>query len=70
MSVALSPTQANVLAYMRSFFLENDQLPPMSCTKRHFGWKSNNMVLSYYMALIAKGQIERNSAGRFRFARP
>lgn len=69
MSPALSATQKNVLTYMREFFAENDQLPPMEYLKRRFKWNSNRKVLVYYEALSAKGLIEKNITGKYRFTR-
>jgi hypothetical protein len=65
----MTSTQASVLAYMKEFFAANDQLPPMEYLKRRFNWNSNRKVLVCYDALSAKGLIEKNVTGKYRFTR-
>lgn len=69
MSNGLTTKQAEVLAFMREFFDANDQLPPASALRAHFGWASENAAATYLTALAKKGHIEHNAVGRYRFAR-
>lgn len=64
-----SPRALEVLAYMRSFFAENDQLPPVAQIARAFGWVGDNAAHHHVVQLLAFGYLERNAVGRFRFAR-
>lgn len=68
---AIGPSRKNldVLAYMREFYLENDQLPPLMCINRNFGWVSLNAAQLHVDALIRHGLVERNAVGKLRFAR-
>ena len=65
------PTQRNqdVFAFMRLFFLENDQLPPVATVCEHFGWRSLQAGQDHVDALLRHGLIERNAVGKLRFAR-
>lgn len=65
------PTVRNleVLAFMRAFFEENDQLPPVAQIARHFGW-ALNAADSHIANLLRHGLVERNATGKLRFARP
>lgn len=67
---ALAPTAKNleVLAYMREFFEENDQLPPVSRIASYFGMKVAGADWHIQM-LLRFGEVERNSVGKLRFAR-
>lgn len=65
----LTGHQARVMAFMRSYFAENDQLPPPEALRDHFGWKSENSVTEIRKTLERKGWIERNAAGKHRFTR-
>ena len=65
----LTTRQREVLAYMRSFWAENDQLPPMHAIAEHFGFRSGNAAHDYLNALERKGFIERNAVGKYRFVR-
>lgn len=69
MTSALTPKQAEVLAFMREFFAENDQLPGGPDIARHFGFRSPNAGADYVIALAKKGCIERNAVGKYRFTR-
>ncbi len=67
---ALAPTAKNleVLAYMREFFEENDQLPPVSRIASHFGM--NVAGADWHIQMLLRfGEVERNSVGKLRFAR-
>jgi len=69
MTVELTAKQAEVLAFMRGFFAENDQLPPSRAIRERFGWVSDNAAADFVAALARKGHIERNAVGRYRFTR-
>jgi len=64
-----SPRQLEVLAFMRKFFTENDQLPPVAFVAKEFGWKSPNAADTHVAALIRHGLLERNAVGKLRFVR-
>lgn len=61
--------QRAALAYFRQFFADNDQLPPVAYTRKHFGWQSQGYTGAIYEALHAKGYIEHNATGKYRFCR-
>lgn len=65
----LTKRQREVLDFMRAFYARNDQLPPMAFISRHFGWKSQNAAQTFADILAAKGFIEKNDVGRYRFTR-
>lgn len=65
----LTLRQQQVMDYMRAFHAENDQLPPQAVIARHFGWKSSNAAQTFADILTAKGYIEKNAVGRYRFTR-
>lgn len=65
-----SKTQLMVLAYMREFFEEQDQLPPVSWVAQHFGWASANGAQFHIDVLVEHRLLELNACGRYRFARP
>jgi SOS-response transcriptional repressor LexA len=65
----LTKVQMQVLNFMHLYFHENDQLPPPDALQEYFGWKSPNAVTCAREALERKGWIERNAAGKYRFAR-
>ena len=64
-----TPRNQDVLAFMREFFAENDQLPPVERIAKHFGWASLQSAHCHLEALQKHGLIERNAVGKFRFAR-
>ena len=68
---ACKSTERNldVLNFMREFFAENDQLPPMEHIADHFGWSSPMAAQSHINALVKHGLIERNACGKYRFSR-
>lgn len=68
---SIGPTVRNlqVLAYMREFFAENDQLPPMAHIALRFGWVSDTSALEHIESLMRHGLVERNACGKLRFAR-
>jgi predicted transcriptional regulator len=65
---ALSPRQSQLLDFLRAYFEENDQLPPMPAAAQHFGIRVN-AICELMQALVRKGWIEHNKAGRYRFTR-
>ena len=68
-AVAASAISLEVLAFMRQFFADNDQLPPMAVIARAFGWVSD-AAAQHHMELLARfGHIEKNAVGKWRFAR-
>ena len=64
-----TPRNLDVLAFMRQFFAENDQLPPVAPVCEHFGWRSLQAGQDHVDALLRHGLIERNAVGKLRFAR-
>jgi SOS-response transcriptional repressor LexA len=66
----LTPRQQEVLAFMREFFADNDQLPTLLAIARRFGWKSVNAAVVMTAILERKGFIEKNVLGKYRFSRP
>ena len=69
MTRPLTETQQKVLAYLRQFHAEQDQLPPAHAIAAHFGWKSQNAAHEHLQALEAQGHIERNAVNKYRFKR-
>ncbi len=67
--VELTKIQEMVLYYCRTFFEENDQLPPYRLIKECFGWKSVNAVKDVMRILEKKGYVEKNEANRYKFKR-
>ena len=69
MAMKLTRRQQEVLAFMRSFLVDNDQLPPVHVISRHFGFAAQNGAHDHVRALEKKGAIERNAVGKYRLAR-
>lgn len=65
----LTTRQLEVYCYMKDFFLENDQLPPLQTMQDKFGWKNENGGRHHREALAAKGYLELNAVGKYRFKR-
>lgn len=64
----LSAKQIEILAFMREYFAENDQLPSVSTTAQKFDM--NNAGADWHIkAPIRLNRLERNAAGKLRFAR-
>ncbi|WP_312463527.1 hypothetical protein [Comamonas sp.] len=61
--------QLEVLTFMRGFFKDNDQTPPMAVIAQHFGFRSPNAAQYHVEWLLRHGYLERNSVGNLRFAR-
>ena len=68
-AVAASVISLEVLAFMRQFFADNDQLPPMAVIARAFGWVSVQSAHEHLHKLARFGHIEKNAVGKWRFAR-
>lgn len=64
-----TPVQKMVLAYMREYFSENDQLPPAHAIADHFGWKARQNAVWHVSKLEQHGFIEPNATGKYRFKR-
>jgi hypothetical protein len=65
---ALTPVQIEILAFMREYLAENDQLPPVAQVGAKFGFHTNGA--QWHLAELGrKGALEKNAAGRWRFAR-
>lgn len=67
-AAAPSATNLEVLAFMRAFFADNDQLPPVAVVAKHFGWAAGSADW-HIQALIKHGLLERNVLGKLKFAR-
>lgn len=63
----LSNQQRHVLNYLHHFLRVNHQLPPYPCIARAFGWRSNNAAHGHIERLAAKGYLEKNECGGWRF---
>lgn len=68
-SPPLSDVQQKVLNYMRSFLEEQDQLPTQLMIMAHLQWNNSLYVNTIVQALEAKGYIEKNICGKYRFSR-
>jgi SOS-response transcriptional repressor LexA len=55
----LTEKQAAVLAFMREFEAENDNMPTIPAIARHFGYASSNAAQGHVHALERAGCIER-----------
>lgn len=65
---ALTPVQIEILAFLREYLAENDQLPPVAQVGAKFGMRTNGA--QWHLAELGrKGALEKNAAGRWRFAR-
>lgn len=58
-----------VLAFMRDFFRNNDQLPPCHVVARHFGFRSENAAHCHMLALEKDGLLQKNAVGKWMFVR-
>lgn len=68
MALTASSHNLEVLAFMREFFAENDQLPPVAVVARHFGCAAATADW-HIQALIKHGLLQRNVLGKLKFAR-
>ena len=56
------------MGFLREYLELNDQLPPVSQVAQKFGWHANGA--QWHLAELGrKGALEKNAAGRWRFAR-
>lgn len=65
----LSLRQQEAYNALREYFRENDQLPTFNALAGRLGI-THNAAYDMVRVLARKGWIERNAAGRYRFARP
>lgn len=65
----LTNRQQQVMDYMREFFAENDQLPPLAMVSKRFGWKSVYSAQLHIEQLVRLRRLEANAAGKLRFVR-
>lgn len=66
---APSERSLQVLAFMREFLAQNDQLPPACVIAKHFGWASANAAQEHINSLRGHGLVETNACGKLRFVR-
>lgn len=57
--MTLTPTQDNVLAFLRTFISVNGYPPTMAEICHRFRWRSTNAATSVLAALERKGRITR-----------
>lgn len=55
----LTDRQAEVLEYIRAFFLEHHRFPKLREIMAHFAFKSPNGVVVHLKAMVNKGWLER-----------
>lgn len=53
----LTPTQANMLTFIRNFSAGSGYPPTRAEISRNFGWASNNAAQDHLNALVKKGAI-------------
>ena len=53
----LTPTQANMLTFIRNFSAGNGYPPTRAEISRNFGWRSDNSAQEHLAALVKKGRI-------------
>lgn len=67
-AVVPSAVNLEVLAFLRAYFAENDQLPSVSVVARRFGWALGSA--EWHLRQLRRfGLVEPNAAGRLRFVR-
>ena len=64
----LTERQKEYIEFMKIFFNENDQLPPIQVLAKGMG-VTNNAASDALTRLIRAGEIQRNSVGKWMFAR-
>lgn len=68
-AVVPSAVNLEVLAFLRAYFAENDQLPSLSVVAQRFGWAVASA--EWHLRQLRRfGFVEPNAAGRLRFVRP
>lgn len=68
MKAPLTDKELGVLAFMRDFARTNDMLPPCQVIAARFGCASSTATYAQ-RRLEAKGWIEKNAVGKYRFSR-
>lgn len=69
MTAAVTAQQQKVFDFMVAFYVANDQLPGAPIIASAFGYASNNAASEHVLRLAAKGLLEKNEAGNYRFSR-
>lgn len=77
MKERLTDKQLAAICFMREFLKENDQMPPPAMVSAHLRTKASEASEAssringhyHYNTLAAKGYLERNAAGGYRFKR-
>lgn len=69
MTAAVTAQQQKVFDFMVAFYVANDELPNCPIIARAFGYASNNAASEHILRLVAKGLLEKNEAGNYRFSR-
>lgn len=69
MTKPLTSKQEKVLAFLREFFLENDQIPTIKVINKRFGWRADHAGWLVLNQLAARRLIEKNACNKYRFAR-
>lgn len=64
----MTPRQAEYVSFMRQFFIENDQLPPVAVTAAAIGVRVN-AAHEVMHRLERAGVIERNAVQKWRWKR-
>lgn len=59
----LTERQAEVYAFMKSYFERTGSTPIIQVVMDHFGWTSYNSVQNHYKHLMRKGYIQRQKGG-------
>lgn len=68
MKQPLTDKELELLACMRDFFRENDMPPPLKSIAEKLDLSFSTVMLRQ-RSLEAKGWLERNAVGKYRFAR-
>ncbi|MCS4292709.1 SOS-response transcriptional repressor LexA [Comamonas sp. BIGb0152] len=61
--------QLEVMGFMRTFLIENDEMPPMWAVAKHFSFRSENAAQCHVDALKRRGYLEANATGEVKFLR-
>ncbi len=69
MSTEVTAQQQKIFDFMVAFYVANDELPSCPIIAKAFGYASNNAASEHVMRLAAKGLLEKNEAGNYRFSR-
>jgi len=60
----LTPTQQEVLDFIRGYIADYGESPTRAEIAEHFGWKSHNAAQTHVYALKRKGHIDLVPANR------